>query len=136
MVNGLKEMTVDEELNELADFELFQMEKSIEIYLFSVQINVKTIKVTQETSNLIPLTLNPAKSEKFLKAYQAEMEKPQKQSDLIEKGDVQSALWVSNRLKLWSNVQTAIRNTTVIVLKQVWKSKDCACIVEKSGFQK
>ncbi|EFO83354.1 hypothetical protein CRE_03006 [Caenorhabditis remanei] len=59
----------------VAEYELIRMEKTINIYLDTLEINIQKIKKTHDNSELLPLPRVPCFSEKFLRIYFDEIDK-------------------------------------------------------------
>ncbi|KAF1762735.1 hypothetical protein GCK72_010997 [Caenorhabditis remanei] len=59
----------------VAEYELIRMEKTINIYLDTLEINIQKIKKTHDNSELFPLPRVPCFSEKFLRIYFDEIDK-------------------------------------------------------------
>ncbi|KAF1762734.1 hypothetical protein GCK72_010996 [Caenorhabditis remanei] len=59
----------------VAEYELIRMEKTINIYLDTLEINIQKIKKTHDNSELFPLPRVPCFSEMFLRIYFDEIDK-------------------------------------------------------------
>ncbi|EFO83444.1 hypothetical protein CRE_02819 [Caenorhabditis remanei] len=59
----------------VAEYELIRMEKTINIYLDTLEINIQKIKKTHDNSELLPLPRVPCFSEMFLRIYFDEIDK-------------------------------------------------------------